>query len=127
MKSQAKRRWVVLGASIVGVGVLLTGVHAQSVLFVQSNRVGIGTNTPTASLNVYGTDSGSENRLLVQNSSGDTANRNMLELVNDNGGVQFFLTSESDGHGWPGIHRAVQRPRENGPWVEYDFRLEPER
>ena len=100
MKSQAKRRWVVLGASIVGVGVLLTGVHAQSVLFVQSNRVGIGTNTPTASLNVYGTDSGSENRLLVQNSSGDTANRNMLELVNDNGGVQFFLTSESLGTKW---------------------------
>ena len=107
MKSLSMRLSV-LGAGLLALFSLMTIVQAQTeVLFVTDNKVGVGTATPTTSLNVVGVDAQAVNRIRVQNSNANVTNRTMFELINDNGGTQFFLTSGSLGTSWQFSNTAI--------------------
>ncbi|NEZ04104.1 tail fiber domain-containing protein [Wenzhouxiangella sp. XN201] len=68
-------------------------------LEVTANGVGMGTNNPTHKLHVTGDDAGTGNsqnvQVLVQNTSGTAAPRNLFRLIN-NGNVGFqFINTEA--------------------------------
>ena len=75
---------------------LVPAAAAQTgVLFVENDRVGVGTDTPEFDFEVEGEDS----RVLVDTTSGAASNRTLLELRNS-GAVQIFLKNVSDNIIW---------------------------
>lgn len=87
---------IALFISIV-LGATSTTANAQDAMFVDSSgNVGVGTNTPSASLDLLRSD-GSAN-ILVQD-SGTTSPLKMFELRN-NGFPRFTLRDDSAGEAW---------------------------
>jgi hypothetical protein len=85
---------------LVAVGVVSVPMAAwgQGVLFVESDKVGIGVATPSKTLHLFGTDGATQ--LLVQEQSGTEAARTMIDLQNN--GVAYFRVTDTspDGSGW---------------------------
>lgn len=79
--------------------------QAQSTLFVDEDRVGIGVDTPGATLHLLG--SGGETKLLVVEQAGVEAVRDLLELRN-NGGINFVLNNAATGARWKMGHKFTQ-------------------
>jgi Chaperone of endosialidase len=100
MKSLSIRSLTGLAGTLLAVSSFTTIAQAQGTLFVEDNKVGIGIDVPATSLDVFGVDAQSRNRIRVHNSGTTNVNRTMFELINDNGGAQFFLTSTSLGRSW---------------------------
>ena len=70
---------------------------ATGVIFVTGNKVGVGTDTPTETLHVRGTDGTS--KILVQEASATTIGRNLFKIQN-NGAVRFDLADDSTSRTW---------------------------
>jgi hypothetical protein len=89
------------------------GAPTSSLDIAADGDVGIGTGSPDASLHVRRTDATS--KLLVEEASGTTANRNMFELKN-NGNVLFFMTNTATSDQWQfsGFTNAFQISRPAG-------------
>ena len=60
-------------------------------------RVGIGTNTPDASLEVE--DNDGDTQVIIEENSGTAAQRTLLQLTN-NGGVEFRMSDDTTGVTW---------------------------
>jgi hypothetical protein len=78
------RSYAMVAAVALALSFLPQTSDAQGVLFVQGDKVGIGTDTPTADLHVSGDDP----QLRLESTSGVAAARNMFVLVN-NGRPKF--------------------------------------
>jgi hypothetical protein len=77
----------------------LEGNASQNSLYVRSNgNVGLGTSTPATQLHILGTDSGSRNKILVENAGAQNF-RELLEIRN-NGGPVFILEDTSVPQRW---------------------------
>jgi hypothetical protein len=61
--------------------------------------VGIGTNSPSAQLHIRGADTGFRNKIIVENVSGTTTPRELLEIRN-NGAAAFILKDTSVTQRW---------------------------
>lgn len=73
-------------------------MHAQGVLFVKDNKVGVGVDNPTKKLQVRGNDGTTQ--LLVQEQSASEATRTIAEIQNN--GVTYFRVTDTsaDGSTW---------------------------
>lgn len=67
---------------------------AQGTLFVENDRVGIGTDTPRAPLDVIENDGSA--RILVEEQAGTAASRTLFELIN-RGSVRFIFRNSDSG------------------------------
>ncbi len=76
------------------------GAPTSSIDISATGNVGIGTASPSTSLNVASSGSGTtDGKVLVQNSSGTSASRELLEL-NNNGGAVLILKDTSQTPRW---------------------------
>jgi hypothetical protein len=73
--------------------------NVERMIVTNVGDVGIGTSSPAAQLHVRGTDSGFRNRIFVENASGTTTPREMLELRN-NGSPVLILKDTSLPQRW---------------------------
>ncbi len=90
---------LIIGGAAVFALVLLPGVSAaQGVLYVQDNKVGIGTATPDRLLKVEGTDQ-STTRVQVNNTNAATATRILFKLEN-NGPTNFAISNTANAAQW---------------------------
>ncbi len=84
----------------VGFAILTAPMAAwgQGVLFVESDKVGVGVASPLSTLHVYGTNGATQ--VLVQEESATEVARTMLNLQNN--GVAYFRVTDTspDGSGW---------------------------
>jgi hypothetical protein len=71
----------------------------NSFVIFPNGNLGLGTSTPAAQLHIRGTDAGFRNRIFVENASGTTTPREMLEIRN-NGGSYFILKDTSVAQRW---------------------------
>jgi len=74
-----------------------TMATAQGVLFVENNRVGVGTDSPATVLHVWSAAATTE--LRIQNANATAAERNLYQLIN-NGKIRFVLNNTSAGAIW---------------------------
>jgi hypothetical protein len=100
-------------------------VEAQGTLFVEGNRVGIGIETPTKVLHLFGAsgDAG----IIVQETNSTVAIRDGIQLFN-NGRVQFRLTDTSANGGNPwafGTREGAFQMNELNDGGELDFSISP--
>ncbi len=75
------------------------GAPENSLTILYNGNIGLGTLTPSAQLHVRGTDTGFRNRIFVENASGTTTPREMLELRN-NGSPVLILKDTSLPQRW---------------------------
>ena len=89
---------IIVGAAAFAL-VLLPGMSAaQGVLYVQDNKVGIGTATPDRLLKVEGTDQ-TTTRVQVSNTNAATAQRILFKLEN-NGPTNFAISNTANAAQW---------------------------
>ena len=70
---------------------------AQGVMFVTNDRVGIGTSTPTADLDLLGDQP--QSKIRVTNTRAPAAQRLLVELIN-NGATGFLFSDTNNGVDW---------------------------
>ncbi len=75
------------------------GAPTSTIEVTAAGDVGLGTSSPASQLHVRGTDSGFRNRIFVENASGTTTPREMLEIRN-NGGAVFIFKDTSVAQRW---------------------------
>jgi endosialidase-like protein len=75
------------------------GAPTSSIDVSAAGNVGLGTASPSTQLHVFGTDSGSRNKILVENASGTTTGRELLEIRN-NGAAALILRDTSQIPRW---------------------------
>lgn len=99
MLSRARTIFMVVALVAIGAAILPTAAWGQTgVLYVESNKVGVGVATPEKTLHVFGTDGNTQ--LLVQEQSTTETARTMLNVQN-NGIPYLRLTDTSpDGSSW---------------------------
>lgn len=80
---------------------IMAGAATNSVFVDSTGRVGIGTATPSNSLHVLSSGSGSDaGKVLIQNTSGTSAARELLEVRNANGAAQIVLEDVAQTPRW---------------------------
>ena len=94
-----KKPFVLIGGFVGLLTVFAWAAQSQTgVLFVENDRVGIGTSTPSTKLDVQEADAaiGSSNsvKVLVRNTASNVGNREMFEIRN-NGGAFFIVKDDS--------------------------------
>jgi hypothetical protein len=75
------------------------GAPTNAFTILNNGNIGLGTLTPAAQLHIRGTDTGFRNRIFVENASGTTTPREMLEIRN-NGGAVFIFKDSSVAQRW---------------------------
>lgn len=75
------------------------GAVANALTILYNGNIGLGTLTPASQLHIRGTDTGFRNRIFVENASGTTSPREMLEIRN-NGSPVFILKDTTVPQRW---------------------------
>ncbi len=87
--------WTIsLGLAVIGAAIAPSSVLAQGTLFVENDKVGIGTAFPTSKLHVATFDG--DTQVLVQELNG-TATRRVMFRVENNGDPTFLFQDTSSG------------------------------